>query len=64
VDQPGPGEIFVDPRFVDPSQQDYRLQADSPLVDAGDPTDPSPPGAGLRLDIGYAQSAQAAVYVS
>ncbi len=64
VNQPGPGEIFADPRFVDPSQQDYRLQADSPLVDAGDPSDPSPPGTGLRVDIGYAQSAQAAVYVS
>ncbi|MFN8474388.1 MAG: Ig-like domain-containing protein [Anaerolineae bacterium] len=64
VDQPGSGEVFLDSRFVDPSQQDYRLKADSPLVDAGDPNDPSPPGTGLRVDIGYAQSAQAAVYVS
>ncbi|MFN8485853.1 MAG: hypothetical protein U0768_22660 [Anaerolineae bacterium] len=64
VDQSEPGGVFADPRFVAPSQQDYRPQADSPLVDAGDPGDPTPPGSGLRVDIGYAQSAQAAVYVS
>ncbi|MCP4071063.1 MAG: hypothetical protein GY742_04895, partial [Hyphomicrobiales bacterium] len=36
----------------------------SPVVDAGDPSDPAPPGSGERVDMGYAQSAEAAVYAS
>jgi hypothetical protein len=31
--------IEADPRFVDPMQQNYRLQADSPCIDAGVPDD-------------------------
>jgi hypothetical protein len=37
---PGPGDVNVDPRFVDLAGGDYRLRADSPLVDAGDPAAP------------------------
>ncbi len=32
---PGTGNINVDPLFVDPDNGDYRLQADSPCIDAG-----------------------------
>ncbi|MCP4100739.1 MAG: DUF5123 domain-containing protein, partial [Lentisphaerae bacterium] len=64
IDSPGPGEIFVDPRFTDVNNHDYRPLADSPVVDAGDPSDPAPPGSGERVDMGYAQSAEAAVYAS
>ncbi|MCB9153462.1 MAG: hypothetical protein H6649_05325 [Caldilineae bacterium] len=64
IDQPGPGEVFADPRFTDPSSHDYRPQSNSPVVDAGDPSDPAPPGSGDRVDMGYAQSAEAAVYAS
>ncbi len=63
-DSPGQGNVFADPRFENPSGLDFRPRADSPLVDAGDPSLPTPPGTGARVDIGYVQSAQAAVYVS
>ncbi|MFN8485854.1 MAG: FG-GAP-like repeat-containing protein [Anaerolineae bacterium] len=63
-DSPGQGNVFADPRFENPSQLDFRPRADSPLVDAGDPSLPTPPGSGARVDIGYVESAQAAVYVS
>jgi parallel beta-helix repeat protein len=32
---PGTGELSVDPRFIDPSQGDYRLAPGSPSIDAG-----------------------------
>jgi hypothetical protein len=32
---PGPGNIDVDPRFVDAANGDFRLRPDSPCVDAG-----------------------------
>ncbi|MCP4128453.1 MAG: hypothetical protein GY753_15535, partial [Gammaproteobacteria bacterium] len=64
IDSPGPGEIFADPRFTDPNDHDYRPLSDSPVVDAGDPSDPAPPGSGLRVDLGYAQAAEASVYAS
>ena len=64
VDQPGPGEIFADPRFTDADNKDFRPLADSPVVDAGDPSDPAPPGSGGRIDLGYAQAAEASVYAS
>ncbi len=42
--KPGTGTISVDPRFVDPSLGDYRLQPDSPCRSAGqDPEDRSAP---------------------
>lgn len=37
VDDPGPGELRGDPLFVNPAHGDYRLSADSPCIDAGDP---------------------------
>ena len=35
--------IFLDPLFVDPFNGDYHLQANSPCIDAGDPTSPPDP---------------------
>ncbi|MCP4167500.1 MAG: hypothetical protein GY759_16645 [Chloroflexi bacterium] len=64
IDDPGSGEIFADPRFTNPDNHDYRPQSDSPVVDTGDPSDPAPPSSGVRVDMGYAQSAEAAVYAS
>ncbi len=64
VDQPGSGEVFADPRFTDADAQDFRPQAGSPVIGAGDPGDPTPPGTGGRVDIGYVQASSAAVYVS
>ncbi|MCP4167502.1 MAG: hypothetical protein GY759_16655 [Chloroflexi bacterium] len=64
VDDPRSGEIFANPRFINPDQHDYRPRSDSPVVDTGDPSDPAPPGSGLKVDMGYAQSAEAAVYAS
>ncbi|MEZ6195837.1 MAG: right-handed parallel beta-helix repeat-containing protein [Planctomycetota bacterium] len=32
----GPGNVDVDPRFVDVGSHDYRLAHDSPMIDAGD----------------------------
>jgi len=34
---PGPGNLSVDPLFVNAALGDYHLRADSPLIDAGDP---------------------------
>lgn len=33
---PGPGDVFADPRFVDPAAGNYRLGSGSPAIDAGD----------------------------
>jgi uncharacterized repeat protein (TIGR01451 family) len=62
--QPGPGDLFVDPAFTNAALADFRPLAGSPLVGAGNPSDPRPPGATAPVDIGYVQSAQASVYVS
>ncbi len=35
ADEPGEGNIFADPLFVDPENGDYRLRADSPCRNAG-----------------------------
>ncbi len=49
---PGEGDIFTDPMFIDESSGDFRLQGSSPCIDAGDP-DPAynDPG-GSRNDMG------------
>lgn len=39
----GPGNLDVDPQFVDPAQDDYHLRAGSPCAGAGDPAGPYPP---------------------
>ncbi len=64
-ENPGPGELFLDPLFVDPGppSHDYHTQDASPVIDAGDPGDPPPPGAGGRVDIGYIEQNRAAIYV-
>ncbi len=46
-----PGNISVDPLFVDPENGDYHLQAESPCIDAGDPESPLDPD-GTRADMG------------
>lgn len=61
--EPGLGEIFADPRFVDAAAQDYHLSAGSAAIDTGSPSDPVPPGTGGRIDIGYIQFNQASFYV-
>ena len=62
VEEPGPGEIFFDPLFTDPAGHDYRPLDNSPVIDAGNPSDPVPPGTGGRADIGYVEVGQATVY--
>ena len=59
----GLGEITLDPFFADVSANDFRLLGNSPLIDAGNPSDSTPPNAG-RVDIGYSESGQAAFYAS
>ncbi len=44
-------DIFVDPLFVDTAQNDFRLQPNSPCIDAGDPDSPLDPDS-TRADIG------------
>lgn len=62
VEVEGPGNINVDPLFIDPDNGDYHLTADSPCVDAGDPEfvpeegetdiDGQPRVVGERVDMG------------
>lgn len=61
---PGVGEIFADPAFTDPAPpaNDFRPTDGSPVIDAGNPSDPVPPGAGGRVDIGYVETGGAAFF--
>ncbi|KAA3664489.1 MAG: tandem-95 repeat protein, partial [Chloroflexi bacterium] len=59
----GAAELFLDPNFVDPFDNDYRTLNYSPVIDAGNPTDPPPPGAGNRIDIGYIEQGRANFFV-
>lgn len=43
----GTGNLNVDPQFVDSVTGNYRLQANSPMIDAGDPTPATCPAADL-----------------
>jgi hypothetical protein len=43
--------IIVDPLF-DPDSTNYFLLCNSPCIDAGDPSDPVPPGGGVWIDVG------------
>jgi len=47
----GEGNINTDPLFVNPDNGDYHLQADSPCIEAGNPSSPQDPD-GTRVDIG------------
>jgi len=47
----GKGNLKVDPKFVDALKTDYRLQLNSPSIDAGDPASLLDPD-GTRADIG------------
>jgi len=49
---PGVANLYVEPGFVDASHDDYRLQPDSPLIDAGDPDPAWRDRDGSRNDIG------------
>jgi hypothetical protein len=49
---PGTGDISSDPLFVNPANQDYRLQSASPCRDAGDPSAEYADLDGSRNDIG------------
>ncbi|MCB9881141.1 MAG: hypothetical protein H6834_05070 [Planctomycetes bacterium] len=46
----GPGNVDVDPRFVDATGFDFHLDFGSPCIDAGDPSLQDPDGS--RLDMG------------
>lgn len=48
---PGEGDISEDPLFVGGVPFDYRLTAESPCIDAGDPSSPPDPD-GTRADMG------------
>jgi hypothetical protein len=61
--EPGPGEIFVDPQFLGPMANNFRTRDHSPVADAGNPSDPVPPGTGERADIGYLEQGRASFYV-
>lgn len=47
-----PGLLFVDPQLDSSSPTGLELLSNSPLIDAGDPMTPVPPGGGARVDIG------------
>ncbi|MCD6161790.1 MAG: right-handed parallel beta-helix repeat-containing protein [candidate division Zixibacteria bacterium] len=48
---PEAGNILVDPLFIDPSLNDYRLTSGSPCMDTGDPSSPLDPD-GTPADMG------------
>jgi parallel beta-helix repeat protein len=49
---PGLGNIDQEPLFVDPENEDFSLQSESPCIDTGDPESPVPWGGGYRIDMG------------
>ncbi|MGB3221031.1 MAG: Ig-like domain-containing protein, partial [Anaerolineae bacterium] len=63
VNQPGAGEIAADPLFTNPLTHNYRPLPESPVIDTGNPSDPAPPGAGGRADMGYVEYGAAGFYV-
>ncbi|MCB8944437.1 MAG: tandem-95 repeat protein [Ardenticatenaceae bacterium] len=50
---PGGGELFSDPLFINFAANDFRVASHSPVIDAGAPGYPVPPGAGDFADIGH-----------
>jgi hypothetical protein len=59
---PAVASVAADPLFVNPANHDYRLRDGSPMINAGNPSDPTPPGTSGRVDLGYVQRGQAAFY--
>ena len=49
--EPGIGDIYENPRFVDSHNGDYHLSSESPCIDAGDPNSPLDPDS-TRADMG------------
>ncbi|MCO5195130.1 MAG: right-handed parallel beta-helix repeat-containing protein [Anaerolineae bacterium] len=60
--EPNGSEQFLDPLFADLASQTYETLDFSPIIDAGDPADPSPPGGGGRADIGYLEQTGSSFY--
>ena len=48
----GDNDFFTDPMFVEPDAHDYRLQAQSPCIDAGHPDSAYNDPDGTRNDVG------------
>ena len=59
---PGGGELFSDPLFVDFGGNDFRTERHSPVIDAGSPGDAVPPGAGSSADIGHMEQTGASFF--
>ena len=57
---PGSGEIFLNPLLAE--FESYLVADASPIIDAGAPGDPSPPGSGDRVDMGYVEQTGASFY--
>ncbi|MEM7799105.1 MAG: hypothetical protein AAF633_07950, partial [Chloroflexota bacterium] len=60
---PGGGEIFSNPLFLDLANGDFRTESFSPVIDAGTPNDPVPPGAGRAIDIGHLEQSGSSFFV-
>ena len=58
------GSLFINPRFISPEDNDLRLGDNSSVIDKGAPGDPTVPGGGQRVDMGYAEYNTAGFYVS
>jgi len=52
TDSLGRNNIIAEPKFIDAELRDYRLQANSPCIDAGDPLSEYNDPDGTRCDIG------------
>ena len=59
---PGGGELFSDPLFLDFANGDFRTESYSPVVDAGTPNDLVPPGAGRAVDIGHMEQTSSSFF--
>ena len=60
---PGSAELFLDPLYNNVAYGDYSTAEFSPVIDGGDPADPTPPGAGGRVDIGHLEQSGTTAYV-
>ena len=60
---PGGGEQFSNPLFLDFANDDFRTERFSPVVDAGTPNDLVPTGAGKVVDIGHMEQTGTGFFV-